>query len=401
MTRPARHWARGRPVRQRSRRVVCATPDCRNNRPRLTLRCGWFSRKQGRRPTTLMIESRRLSSRSRAWDAITSGVGYHLDNLGRWLIGHAPQFGSAYAALLAPGVPKLCCRPGWRFGEEYYDRRLWLACRRGALWEEAAKNNLVLPLTLPWHDGTMVDVTLGNDNSLCLYVCGSFEPNEFAFVDRFLKPGMVFIDVGANEGYYTLFAARRVGPKGLVIAVEPSSRERASLQRNLDRNRLGNVRVVSSALGARSGVADLRLAQEIHSGHNTLGTFANEGVIAVNEERVKMETLDAVATDFGLEQIDFVKIDVEGAEGSVVAGARQILGRTRPLMLLEIHDSALRAQGNSAESLLADLRGGLDYEILVFSASTGLVERLVDGASLSANVVAAPRERVAELVGPA
>ena len=52
-----------------------------------------------------------------------------------------------------------------------------------------------------WHGGTTVDVTLGNDNSLCLYVCGSFEPNEFAFVDRVLKPGMVFIDVGANDGY--------------------------------------------------------------------------------------------------------------------------------------------------------------------------------------------------------
>ena len=55
---------------------------------------------------------------------------------------------------------------------------------------------------------------LGNDNSLCLYVCGSFEPNEFAFLDKVLKPGMVFVDVGANDGYYTLFAAQRVGPCG-------------------------------------------------------------------------------------------------------------------------------------------------------------------------------------------
>jgi hypothetical protein len=88
-----------------------------------------------------------------------------------------------------------------------------LACRRGALWEEAAERNIVIPLTLPWHGKTIVNVTLGNDNSLCLYVCGSFEPNEFAFLDQVLEPGMVFFDVGANDGYFTLFAARGWAPR--------------------------------------------------------------------------------------------------------------------------------------------------------------------------------------------
>jgi FkbM family methyltransferase len=337
--------------------------------------------------------------RSVAWDSVTSGVGYHLDNLGRWLIARWPKFGALYAALLAPGVPSLRPHPGWRFAGEYYDQRLWMACRRGTLWEAAKKRDPGMPLLLSWYDGTVVDVMLGNDNSLCLYVCGSFEPNEFSFLHGFLKPGMVFVDVGANDGYYTLFGARRVGANGKVVAVEPSTRERINLRRNLLRNRIENVHVVAAALGAAQGDADLHLAQGVHSGHNTLGKFAHDDVKAARLERVTVNTLDQIASELRLDRIDFVKIDVEGAEASVVTGARRVLETMRPVMLIEINDGALRAQGIGADELLRMLRQGHGYEILVFSTATGLVERFVEGGTLSANIVAVPYERLPEILG--
>ena len=238
-----------------------------------------------------------------------------------------------------------------------------MACRRGALWEAAKKSETSVPLLLSWYDGTLVDVTLGNDNSLCLYVCGSFEPNEFSFLHGFLKPGMVFIDVGANDGYYTLFAARRVGQAGKVVAVEPSTRERINLRRNLVRNRIDNVHVVPAAL-----------------------------------ERVTVKTIDMVAAELKLDRIDFVKIDVEGAEASVVAGARAVLTSARPVMLLEINDGALRAQGIGADALLVTLREEFDYETLVFAPSTGLLKLHVEGGLLSANVVVVPKERLSEFL---
>jgi FkbM family methyltransferase len=331
------------------------------------------------------------------WEVVASGLGYHLDNFGRWLLISSPRMGGAYAALLAPAAPQPRTQPRWRFACEYYEQRRWLACRRGALWE-TARGRLAVPLTLKWYHGTTVDVLLGNDNSLCLYVCGSFEPNEFAFLDRVLKPGMVFVDVGANDGYYTLFAAQRVGPSGRVLAVEPSTRERANLERNIARNGLGNVTVIPVALGAACGTAELRLAQSAHSGHNTFGRFANDGVQAENVEQVKVRMLDALAGDVALDRIDVIKIDVEGAEASVIAGAREILARTRPLIVLEISDKALRGQGSDAERLIASLRE-LGYEIGVFSASTGCVELLAEGRDLSLNVVAIPRDRIPEIVG--
>jgi len=325
-------------------------------------------------------------------------MGYHLDNLGRWMMARAPALARSYAALIAPGEPNLRVRPGWRFAEEYYDHRQWLACRRGAIWEAAARYKFLMPMTLPWYDGTTVEVTLGNDNSLCLYVCGSFEPNEFALLDRVLRPGMTFIDVGANDGYYTLFAARRVGRLGRVVAVEPSTRERVHLRRNVKRNSLDNVSIVAAALGASNSVADLRLAHGVHAGHNTFGRFAHDGVQADSLEQVSVETLDKVVANLDLSRVDFIKIDVEGAEASVIDGARTVLTKMRPMILLEVNDSALRAQGSSAEVLLDTLRRAFNYEIMVFSPETGLIERLTESAPLSANVVAMPSERTAELL---
>jgi FkbM family methyltransferase len=354
-----------------------------------------------RAPNSPTVAANRSYVRSRAWDSVTSGLGYHLDNFGRWLVARVPELAKIYAAVLAPGVPVLRPHPGWRFAGEYYDQRLWMACRRGALWDAAKKRDPGMLLLLAWYDGTIVEVTLGNDNSLCLYVCGSFEPNEFSFLDGFLKPGMVFVDVGANDGYYTLFAARRVGASGMVVAIEPSTRERINLRRNLQRNRLDNVHVVAAALGATAGDADLRLAQGAHSGHNTLGEFAHDDVKAVRLERVTVDTLDKVASGLNLDRIDFVKIDVEGAEASVISGASAVLEKMRPVMLLEINDGSLGASGMGAESLLQVLRGGYGYEILVFSAATGLVEPFVEGGVLSANIVAVPKERLSELLGSA
>ncbi len=339
-----------------------------------------------------MTAARRPISVASAWAWIRSGAGYHLDNFGRWLVVHAPKLGAAYAAWWTPAAPKLGPQPGWGFADEYYVQRQWRACRRGALWEAARDNNLVVPVTVPWLGGTSVDVTLGNDNSLCLYVCGSFEPNEFAFLDRVLKPGMVFVDVGANDGYYTLFAARRVGPGGRVVAVEPSSRERSHLERNLARNGIGNVEIVPAALGAAAGHADLHLAHGAHTGHNTLGSFAHDDVVPDSSERVALDTLDAVVARLGLPRVDVVKIDVEGAEAGVIAGGRAVLTTIRPVLMMELNDSALRSQGSSEASLLATLQREFGYEILVFSTRSGLAERHVEGAALSANIIAMPGE---------
>jgi len=334
----------------------------------------------------------RTPDASGPWGWLSSGVGYHLDNFGSWLVSRVPAVGRAYAAMIRPGRPVLAPHPGWKFAEEYYDKRQWMACRRGALWEAARRHSTTVPLSVHWYAGTNVGVTLGNDNSLCLYVCGSFEPNEFAFLDRILAPGMTFVDVGANDGYYSIFAARRLGATGRVVAIEPSSRERRRLEANIVRNGIKTITVLPIALAEAPGKGELKLADGMHTGHNTLGGFATEGVMAAATETVDLDTLDNVASLLHLDRVDLIKIDAEGAEVAVLQGARSVIAAQRPVLLVEVNNRALAAQGHSATSLLEMMESSFNYRICVYSPATGTPTLWRREQIESANVVAIPPE---------
>jgi FkbM family methyltransferase len=179
---------------------------------------------------------------------------------------------AGFAALLV-NIRPLDWYGGWTFGAGHAESSP-LTKVRLALWTYFEHHRLYAPFTIRWHDKLKVTIYLGNDLSRCLYVGGTYEPNEFMFLSQVLEPGMTFIDVGANDGLYTLFAARRVGANGKVLAIEPSRREFARLERNVRLNRLMNVQALRVAASDREDWAVLRLAGFGHEGQNTLGGFA-------------------------------------------------------------------------------------------------------------------------------
>ena len=112
----------------------------------------------------------------------------------------------------------------------------------------------------------------------------------------------------------------------------------------------------------------------------------------VGVEEVDTTTLDELVATFGLTHVDLVKIDVEGSETRVLAGATRTLGQLRPTLLLEVQDQSLRALGSSRAELLADL-AAWDYEVLPFSEVDGLPTRARIATIDDLNVVAVPVER--------
>jgi FkbM family methyltransferase len=243
---------------------------------------------------------------------------------------------------------------------------------------------------MPWYDGLVLESVFGNDLSHCLYVGGEVDPNEFFFLSEILNAGMTALDVGANEGLYTLFFRRRVGLQGLVIAVEPSKRERARLERNLSLNGFSDVRIVAAALSDRSGSAQLHVAEDDHAGHNTLGGFAAGWVKSARDEAVPLVTLDALVEAQGIRRIDVIKLDIEGAELAALRGAVALLKRDHPILLFEVMEESLQTQGTSAAELLNFVRG-LGYALYEFSPETGSPVPLEGSEPQSVNVIAMQR----------
>jgi hypothetical protein len=168
------------------------------------------------------------------------------------------------------GAPQLRPVPGWRFDGFKTSADPAVHVRHG-LWCAANAQHCDRPIVVPWHEGTRLVLHLDNDFSYILFAGASYEPNEFAVLDRVLKPGMVFLDGGANEGVYTVFASAWVRPTGRVIAVEPSQRELERLKANIKINRATNVIIADVALAERTRPIKLTLAEQQHSGQNTLG----------------------------------------------------------------------------------------------------------------------------------
>lgn len=132
-----------------------------------------------------------------------------------------------------------------------------------------------------------------------------------------LEVGNIVIDVGAHAGMFTVKAAKLVGDKGLVVAIEPEPRNLALLQRNIESHRLNNVKVISKAICDKA--TTLRLYLQSHSGAHSL--YHSPG----NCIEVEADSLDNIVSDLGLDHVDFVKIDAEGAGLEVLRGAEKVL----------------------------------------------------------------------------
>jgi FkbM family methyltransferase len=145
----------------------------------------------------------------------------------------------------------------------------------------------------------------------------------------------VVVDVGANIGVHTVWLSRKVGPSGVVLAVEPERTNFTILNLNKRINNLSNVIPIMLALGADSGEAQLLLPRPSVMGQVTTipsSTLSKPSVVTVD-----CETLDDVILAFGVSQVSVIKIDVEGAELGVIQGAEQTIMKFRPRLVIEAH----------------------------------------------------------------
>ena len=182
-------------------------------------------------------------------------------------------------------------------------------------------------------------------------ISDGFENGFFRFLVKNCRRDSVALDVGANIGIISLILAQ-VLDKGEVLAFEPGVQNFDLLQRNLNANGVSNVRAVKTALSDTIGEG--RFSEESAYG-GMVGGYRKE---AESVYEVELSTIDAVVAESGLREIDLIKIDVEGHETAVLAGAVETIKRHNPTIYLEFNAWALMAYGSQdprefVESLIA------------------------------------------------
>lgn len=157
---------------------------------------------------------------------------------------------------------------------------------------------------------------------------GTYERDKVELLSRHVRPGMVAYDIGANAGYYTLLLSRLVGPSGRVYAFEPLPENLVNLLHHVTVNGLANCELVAAAVSDGNGLAGFQVAASNSMGSITQGPA---------QLRVPTVSLDALTAGLGLPPPDFVKMDVEGAEGGVLAGATRLLGECDGAWFVALH----------------------------------------------------------------
>ena len=163
---------------------------------------------------------------------------------------------------------------------------------------------------------------------------GMGEPEVQRALADHLQPGMTFYDLGANIGFFSLMAARLVGPQGRVFSFEADPEIAARLRENLSRNQFTHAQVVQKAVWSETSTVSFARVDPATSPDRGLGH------VSANGSAASSITVEAVSLDQFVASNpapDFVKCDVEGAEVAVFQGAANLLSSRRPIFLVEMH----------------------------------------------------------------
>jgi FkbM family methyltransferase len=197
-------------------------------------------------------------------------------------------------------------------------------------------NSLLVVFTSPKYGHKFYSrITRKVNNFLIHDVYTSMVDHEEDIVEQFSpKTGDIVIDVGAAFGFYTIMASKRVGQQGKVVAIEPQPNILEMLNRNIKLNELTNIITLNYAVYSE------RSKVRLYSNYSIIQERAGQSLQSFIE--VSADTLDNLLRQVGIDEANWIKVDVEGAELEVLKGAAGILSRSSDIsILVEVHSPDL------------------------------------------------------------
>jgi FkbM family methyltransferase len=185
------------------------------------------------------------------------------------------------------------------------------------------------------------------------YSQDGYEPEMRTVLQAVLRRGDTFVDLGANEGYFSVCAAALVGQGGRVIAIEPQYRLHPVIVKNAALNGLTNIDLVTSCIGGERGFVEFSFSSSTNTGASGLVSMAK---YSLPEYTVICEALEPVLVRCGVNFARLLKIDIEGGEFPAILGSRDLLERQIfDYIALELHPDQISALGGSVEEIMGVL----------------------------------------------
>lgn len=262
----------------------------------------------------------------------------------------------------------------WLVRQPAFRRSPILVSARVVAWE--FRMRFEKPVTVQFDGGVPIRLVPHEGASRLTYYFGLADPAEFAVMDGYLSPGMTVIDVGANIGLNSIFAARRVRPGGRCVSIEPDRYNFLRLQENLAAAADSSADII--AIHAACGAVDGDCVQVVHNSRDTSRTHVTHASAPSSDgEFAPLVSVDACAEQLGIERVSFLKVDTEGFEVEVLRGATRLLSEQRiDVIQIEINLAALAAMGADSHGISRILHeAGMIHCRWNFSASCFEVEK--------------------------
>jgi FkbM family methyltransferase len=197
-----------------------------------------------------------------------------------------------------------------------------------------------------------LDVILPEEVSTHIWRYGFFEEDVCVFLLRSLEPGMVFVDVGAHFGFFTLLASELVREQGRVLALEPIPKTFGQLNRNVSLNgRFENILTINAAAYSTNTTLTFYDYGLIKAGLNSAFGPRDESSLISGSQRITVDAyeLDHTVRALNVPRVDVIKIDAESSEMHVLRGAEETVAEFGPRIILEVGDFDLPGVAPSTE----------------------------------------------------
>ena len=197
-----------------------------------------------------------------------------------------------------------------------------------------------------------------------------YEPEMIDTIEKIVKKGDSFFDLGANEGYFSVLSSKIVGRNGKIYAIEPQSRLQNIIEINFKLNSINNGKIIQKAISNKIGKIEFSLTPDTNTGSSGL---YNTTKYKNPTETVKMITLEQLFYEEKIKKIKLIKIDIEGLEYEAILGSKKLfMQNIIENIALELHPDILLKRNKSESEIIkflndAGYKRNNHYKTLVFS----------------------------------